>query len=284
MPARRSSTSNFESCDADTSAAQNGCNDMLATAVLAMLLATVGSFAGMAWATPKAGAWLRDPLYADKESRFFERVASKGQAVTVAMFGSSRTSNALRGTDLEAILELSLGRPVVAFNFGVPSSGPITQTLYLKRLLATGMRPDLVLFEIMPPLLAGQMPDPIESHFFAPNGSCPAKSSTSSRTATQPTSSARASTSPIGRRSTACGCRCSAGTFRVGRRGTCASTAAEIATRPAGCGPCSIQSRQSNTSAASIGRGRSTPPSCRRYDSTARPRIPSEKRSQYAVR
>jgi hypothetical protein len=84
------------------------------------------------------------------------------------MFGSSRTSNALRGTDLEAILERSLGRPVVAFNFGVPSSGPITQTLYLKRLLATGFRPDLVLFEIMPPLLAGQLPDPIESHFFAP--------------------------------------------------------------------------------------------------------------------
>jgi hypothetical protein len=133
-----------------------------------MLLATVGSFAGMAWATQKAGAWLRDPLYADKESRLFERVAAKGQPLTVVMFGSSRTSNALRGTDLEAILERSLGRPVVTFNFGVPSSGPITQTLYLKRLLATGLRPNLVLFEVMPPLLAGQLPDPIESHFFAP--------------------------------------------------------------------------------------------------------------------
>jgi hypothetical protein len=137
-------------------------------AILAMLLATAGSFAGMAWATQKAGAWLRDPLYADKECRFFGRVAAKGQPLTVVMLGSSRTSNALRGTDLEVMLEHSIGRPVVAFNFGVPSSGPITQTLYLKRLLAAGLRPDLVLFEIMPPLLAGQLPDPIESHFFAP--------------------------------------------------------------------------------------------------------------------
>lgn len=137
-------------------------------AILAMVLATVGSFACMAWAAQKGGAWLRDPLYADKETRFFERIAAKRQPLIVAMFGSSRTSNALRGTDLEAMLERLHGRPVVAFNFGVPSSGPITQTLYLKRLLATGLRPDLVLFEIMPPLLAGQMPDPIESHFFAP--------------------------------------------------------------------------------------------------------------------
>jgi hypothetical protein len=137
-------------------------------AVLAMVLAATGSFAGMAWAAQKGGAWLRDPLYADKETGFFRRVAAKSQPLTVVMFGSSRTSNALRGTDFEAILEGSLGRPVVAFNFGVPSSGPITQTLYLKRLLATGLRPDLVLFEIMPPLLAGQLPDPIESHFFAP--------------------------------------------------------------------------------------------------------------------
>jgi len=140
--------------------------------VLAGLVFVFVSFAGFAWRAASLGAWLRDPLYADKADRLLERLTAKTmngvKPLTIVMFGSSRTSNALRGIDLETTLEKVTGRPVVAFNFGIPSSGPVTQLLYLRRMFANGIRPDLVLFEIMPPLLAGQVDVPIEQHFFAP--------------------------------------------------------------------------------------------------------------------
>jgi hypothetical protein len=140
--------------------------------VLAGLVFVVVSFAGIAWRAASLGAWLRDPLYADKADRLLDRLAAKTtngvKPLTIVMFGSSRTSNALRGTDLEIGFEKVTGRPVVAFNFGIPSSGPVTQLLYLRRMFADGIRPDLVLFEIMPALLAGQVDKPIEQHFFAP--------------------------------------------------------------------------------------------------------------------
>jgi hypothetical protein len=142
------------------------------TAVFAAAVFTVITFAAGAWGSASLGAWLRDPLFADKLDRMRERLTARsadGRApVSIVMIGSSRTSNALRGTDLECHLGEFLGRPIVAFNFGIPSSGPVTQLLYLRRLLAAGVHPELVLFEIMPPLLAGQVPEPIEHHFFAP--------------------------------------------------------------------------------------------------------------------
>jgi hypothetical protein len=141
-------------------------------AILAALVFVVVSFAGFAWRAASLGAWLRDPLYADKAERLIERIAAKTangvKPLSIVMFGSSRTSNALRGTDLETALEKGTERPVVAFNLGIPSSGPVTQLLYLRRIFSEGIRPDLVLFEIMPPLLAGQVDEPIEQHFFAP--------------------------------------------------------------------------------------------------------------------
>jgi hypothetical protein len=130
-------------------------------------------FIGFATSAAALGAWLRDPLFADKAARLADRIEAHTEngrpPLTILMIGSSRTSNALRGADLEATLAAALNRQVVAFNFGVPSSGPVTQLLHLRRLLASGLRPDLVLFEIMPPLLAGQVPQPIEHHFYAPD-------------------------------------------------------------------------------------------------------------------
>src|SRR5262245_42602157 len=142
------------------------------TAVLVAGVFTVITFTAGAWGSASLGAWLRDPLFADKLNRLCERLAAKSVTgrppLNIVMIGSSRTSNALRGTDLECFLGRSLSRPIVAFNFGIPSSGPVTQLLYLRRLLAAGVHPDLVLFKIMPPLLAGQVPEPIEHYFFAP--------------------------------------------------------------------------------------------------------------------
>src|SRR5262249_3681119 len=55
-----------------------------------------------------------------------------------------------------------VGGPAVAFNFGIPAAGPITNALNVRPLLRRGPRPDLVLIEVLPPLLAGQLPGPFE--------------------------------------------------------------------------------------------------------------------------
>src|SRR5437868_3973864 len=91
----------------------------------------------------------RDPLYADKADKLRQRIIAKtgpaGPPLTVVMFGSSRTANALRGLALEPGLEAATGRSAVLFNFGVPAAGPVSHLIHLRRLFAAGVRPDLVL-------------------------------------------------------------------------------------------------------------------------------------------
>lgn len=149
-------------------------------AVVAALLCVVTLLGGFAVYAATQGAWLRDPLYADKADRFGDRVAAKTQdgrsPLRIVMLGSSRTSNALRGIDLESQLEPVFGRPVVAFNFGVPSSGPVTQLLHLRRLAAAGQKPDFVLFEILPKLLSNLTGESIEHNFYDPERLMPGES------------------------------------------------------------------------------------------------------------
>jgi hypothetical protein len=115
--------------------------------------------------------WLpefRDPFFSYKAQRLQARTSTSEKPVTVLMIGSSRTAYGLEASALEARLSRELGRPVVAFNFGVPASGPITEALYFRRLLARGIRPDLLLIEVLPPVLDGKNPVPGEANWFPP--------------------------------------------------------------------------------------------------------------------
>lgn len=140
--------------------------------IAAALVIVAASFGGLGWANAALGPWLRDPLYADKETDLRRRIAAAGATTSnvpiIVMFGSSRTANGLQGGAFEAAWRRDAGAPVVAFNFGVPSCGPVTQWLHLRRLLQSGFRPTAVFLEVMPPLLAGQTPTPPEQHFHAP--------------------------------------------------------------------------------------------------------------------
>ena len=75
---------------------------------------------------------------------------------TVVMFGSSRVMNAYKADEFEAPLRERTSREVVAYNFGIPSAGHIYAYFSLRKLLAEGVRPDVVLFEVTLPFLAGQ--------------------------------------------------------------------------------------------------------------------------------
>jgi hypothetical protein len=123
----------------------------LAWAVAAFVLLQ----AGLGLAVEREWVGLRDPLYARKAGLLrarLDRPAAERSFVVVAL-GSSRTAFGLDSARLTGQLTRDLGRPVEVFNFGIPAAGPMTERLYLERLLADGLRPDLLLVEVFAPFL-----------------------------------------------------------------------------------------------------------------------------------
>jgi hypothetical protein len=117
---------------------------------------------------------LRDPVYFDKLALLrthpaFLAPPSPDKPTTVLCVGSSRTLNAIDAAALGSDLTTRLGRRVEAFNFGVAGAGPVTAAVYLRRLLAAGATPDVVLVEVHPVFLAGQWPDPPEGRWLQPH-------------------------------------------------------------------------------------------------------------------
>lgn len=92
----------------------------------------------------------RDPFYGAKVARLKGRLRQAPDSRVVVMVGSSRTGDGLRAVPFETELAHDLGQPLVIFNFGLPGAGPPTQLLQLQRLLAEGIKPSLVLIEILP--------------------------------------------------------------------------------------------------------------------------------------
>ena len=141
-------------------------------AVVTLLLAWAAVQLALSVAANFVWPGLRDPMYYDKVAKLRRRIAERttaaGRPLTVVMFGSSRTLMGLDGQALEAELVGRVGRPVVALNLGIPAAGPITSAVNLHRLLRDGPQPDVVLIEVLPPLLAGQLPLPREQGFLLP--------------------------------------------------------------------------------------------------------------------
>lgn len=131
-----------------------------ALAVAASVVVAVQLLTGWAIRTDRIPA--RDPLYLDKFADLRARPAFASDDATLAVLfvGSSRT---LVGVDAGAVgpaLSARLNRPVAAFNFGTAGAGPVTCAVYLRRLLADGAKPDAVVIEVLPALLAAQGPPP----------------------------------------------------------------------------------------------------------------------------
>lgn len=96
-------------------------------------------------------AW-RDREYGAKLAGLRRRLARHPGRPLALMLGSSRTFYGLRADRLDGLPGPD-GRPLVAFNFGLAAAGPLRQTACLQGLLDEGIRPDLLLVEVLPPLL-----------------------------------------------------------------------------------------------------------------------------------
>lgn len=107
--------------------------------------------------------YVNDPVYADKERRLrrLERAAPPG-ATRVMLLGTSRTGFAYAAGRTQRAAE-DAGIPAVAFNFGIPGAGPVANRLSLSRLIADGHKPDLLILEVLPPLLADLPGGPLEA-------------------------------------------------------------------------------------------------------------------------
>ncbi len=119
----------------------------LGVGVLALLLLQLGL--GI---TAETSLYIRDPGYADKEIRLARQEAINPSGPRIVMLGTSRTAAAFHAGRVRE----RLGSGVV-FNFGIPASGPVTHSVYLKRLLEDGHKPDLLILEVLAPTL-GDLP------------------------------------------------------------------------------------------------------------------------------
>lgn len=138
------------------------------SAVVALTVGFVGAVLlhlGLA-AAAEFSLYLRDPVYSDKERKLgrIEAVLPPGSPV-VLFIGTSRSGNGFDAGRAQSVLTDDLGRPVGAFNFGTPASGPVTHLLHLRRLLADGHRPALVLLEFHAPTYAALPDGPLEARF-----------------------------------------------------------------------------------------------------------------------
>jgi Protein of unknown function (DUF1574) len=101
--------------------------------------------------------YARDPEFTTK-IRTLQALLQQGPGrPLVLMLGSSRTLLAFQAGQIHGTYQ---GQPILAFNMGMTASGPFTQLLCLRRMLAAGIHPDLLLVEVFPLLFnhAGQHP------------------------------------------------------------------------------------------------------------------------------
>jgi hypothetical protein len=115
---------------------------------LTFVLSQLAMFVALEWAAPG----LRDPEFYRKLGRFRARHAERPGAPVVLALGSSRVYTGLR---LQALGDgADVPQIPLCFNAGLLGAGPLLQLLALDRMLRVGERPDAVVMEFWPPLLA----------------------------------------------------------------------------------------------------------------------------------
>jgi hypothetical protein len=70
----------------------------------------------------------------------------------VLLLGSSRGCYAFRAGCLDGMAD-SDGQALSVYNFGIPATGPMSSLFYLRDMIADGIRPRLLLLEVLPPLM-----------------------------------------------------------------------------------------------------------------------------------
>jgi hypothetical protein len=123
----------------------------------AALLWALACFAGcqvlLLWCMSSCRPEWRDPEYGLKLQKLRRRLAERAeQQPQVLLLGSSRVAVGFRPDALPLAQTTAEHTPVV-FNYSLCLSGPLLELICLRRLLADGVRPRMILLEVWPPLL-----------------------------------------------------------------------------------------------------------------------------------
>jgi len=130
---------------------------MLATAFFTFL----GVQLSLAFALDQRKIVLHDRIYENKAKLLREHwKQAQPDRERILVMGSSRLLFGLDAGSVDANV----------FNFGIAAAGPMTQNLYLKRLIADGLRPDVVVIEILPAFFNDAKDrTPMESKWLVPS-------------------------------------------------------------------------------------------------------------------
>ena len=130
-------------------------------AVVSGLVAFAVFQLGLAAVIETGAPEIRDPLYGRRLHLIQKRFRAQPEMPwTVVMMGSSRTAQSFRiAKDEEHAWTDAVGHPVAAFNFGVPGGASLTELLTWERLRRDGVRPSLLLIEVLPAYLAAPPAD-----------------------------------------------------------------------------------------------------------------------------
>jgi hypothetical protein len=101
----------------------------------------------------RCGRVLRDPEYCGLAHRLTELRSEELERPLVVALGSSRTVD---GLDAGRVCCPTDPTAPLVFNFGIPFGGPMMDQIALRRLLADGVVPDLVVVEVMLMSLSGR--------------------------------------------------------------------------------------------------------------------------------
>ncbi len=93
---------------------------------------------------------LTESWWEHKREQLRQLTAREPDRSLLVMLGSSRTDDAFQAGRLNGLPGPG-GKPLLAFNLGVPMVGPLREGLYLNELLEAGIRPHLLLVEFLPP-------------------------------------------------------------------------------------------------------------------------------------
>jgi hypothetical protein len=138
------------------------------TQLLWFLVGFVAVQGGLALGVDHYWPDVRDPEYAVSEDLLRERRAEAPDRPLVVVLGSSRTQMGLAAGRLSSTPDETGAPTPLVFNFGVQGSGVMLQTICLRRLLADGLRPDLLVVEIVPVDLNLRRDRPIEEQRLDP--------------------------------------------------------------------------------------------------------------------
>ena len=109
-------------------------------ACIALLQLSIG--AAIEFALPS----VRDPEFTHREEIYRQRLREELGKPTVMLLGSSRVLN---GFYVKASTQM-IDNKALLFNFGIPSTGPNLEKIWLQRLAADGIKPDILFLEVIP--------------------------------------------------------------------------------------------------------------------------------------